>query len=1232
MTRGTPPPRIGGPGVRLAAVLAAAWTGLAGASSALGAPPIAPATLQDPAPGTGPTRAIEATLHTRLVGWSAAPGAAVEARLERGARTVATAHGRADRDGAVRLALEAPSRGDAVLRPRDRLTLSDGDGATASAVVPDLVVSPDLAAGRIRGRAPQADAVTVTVAGDVGSPRRLEPGIDGAFELALDAALMAPGGRGWVERVDGGHRFRAEWAVMEAAVEVGTPWVSGDATPGGRIAVQRDPPSSGEPSLATVGGSGAPPTGFDVGLRGAIAAGSAIRITETLPLAPERSWRLVVPALDVALDPAGNRVVGSAPMGATVDVVLEGPGGERSARQTTAGADGRFEAILAGVGIGPGWRAAATVADADGLGARARAAIPQVRATLYENLVTGVAAPRGQAVVTLRRPGEPPKGPWRAAVAPDGAFAVELAGAADDAASPLDVLPGDSLFVDVAGGDPMVVEVPALSAIADAAADAVEGFAPPGARLRVSADIPGASPRAVSAGADGRWRASWSGEADLASGDGGVVTAVLGGGHVVQLRWAAVGLLVDVGTGELVGNAPPNRGVVVALAAADGSPLGTANARADRLDPLGRWRAEVRDALGQVVPLRAGDRLTLEVGDERLELDIPPLEGVVHVADDLVGGRTRPGARLAVSVARPDGAPDAAHAAVARLAADAAGGYAASFAPGTAAPFDIRYNDRVRLEVEDGAVRFARSIDAPGLVVDVGNGVVRGSLEPRLVAQARLERAGGAVAVAALRTGDDATFRVVLRGPGDSPPRAGDRIVVTSDGAGGARGLELVVAEHALDLAGPEGRASGRTVPGGRVRLATHHAFGAAPDSGPHDVSGADDGAWSWAAGAPLAPGTRVAARAILPSGHIQERADTVPILSVQLGSDRVCGRGAPLAPVALSARGGALAGSGRADDEGGFAIRLVAADGSPALLSTADRVEGAVGAARLAAEPRGFHATLDASGRGIQGVAEGTDRVDLFHPVDAIDCRGTAAGAPPSARDAFAPFADGRFRFIQRELATWLPEGIELAWFDRTDGQRRFWRSSPLRVYLHIHTDLVAGTVAPSVRLRVAVLGPDGAERAAGQAVGGPDGRFAARLEDPVGDAIALAVGDTVVVTLVEQPGDALALAVQRLDLDFAPGTAIVGEAPARHPVDVRLHLAGGPTVDLALVADETGGWTVDAGSIPPRAGWTLADVVGVRAELPLPGGHAVVVEAGRVDGGSATGGVLFIPAGERP
>jgi len=1179
-------------------------------------------------------RSATVTLHTPLVDWAAEPGTAVEADLLRAGRVAATARAVAARDGSAALVLSSAQRGDAVVRPRDQLLLRAAAGVAITLTVPSLVVAPDPAAGRVVGRAQGASAVTVSLQGGSGIPEVLVPDASGAFAWPVGNGGLAPGRRGWAERESGGHRFRAEWVVFEAAVELSTPWLSGEATPGSRIALQHGQSAASGLTWTIVAGDGTREgrARFVLGARMAMGAGETIVVTETLALVPERTWRLVVPALDAAIDAGAERVTGQAPAGATVAVALRGPDGQVSDRVALADDTGRYSAAFAGLMPGPGWRAVATVG-AGGLGARARASIPWVQARLYDARVDGVGLPHGEAAVSVLRPGESAVGPWRVATAPDGAFTIPMSIVAEGEARPLDVLPGDVLFVDLVGGDPVVIEVPHLTAVADAAADAVAGEAPPGTRLRVTARRDGAGTRATMAGADGRWSASWAGEVDLQPGDGGVAVAVMDGGHVVELPWAAIGIVVDLATGELAGNAPPNRVVTAVLSAPDGTPLGSASMVAERVEEGARWRTVVRDALGSVVPLAEGDRLAMTVGDAPFVLMVPPLAGVVHVADDLVSGRTRPSGRLEIAVARPEGAPGDEQPIAATTSADASGSFAASFAPDSPWPRDVRYNDRVTLALDDGPHRFVRALDAPGLVVDVGNGRVRGSLEPDIAVLAVLERQGRSVASRSIRTAADATFRVVLRGAGDTPPADGDAIVVSSEGALATRSLRLDVGQHSLMLDAAAGRASGRTVPGARLQLATHHAFGSAPDRGLEDVQTGADGSWSWSAGAPLAPGTRVMVRAVLPSGHILERSDTVPILSVQLNADRVCGRGAPLAPVALSVRDGLLLASGRADEDGAFALSLASADGSPALLAPTDRVRAEVGTVSTVAEPHGFHAAPDASGRGIQGVAENTDWVALFHPIGALDCRGTAEAAFPAPRDAYAPFADGRFRFVQLELSDWLPEGIELAWLDREDGHRRFWRSSPLHAWLHIHTDRVAGTVAPGTAIAIRVQRVDGLERGAGAAVGRPDGRFEARIAGSDGQPVRLAIGDAVTLDAAGA-SDPLALIVQRLDFDFARGRPILGEAPAQHPVDLQLFLTDGRRIDFALTADETGGWSIGPADVPVRAGWTLGDVVGVRAELPLAGGHAIVVESGSVDGLAGSGGqrTIFLPVGERP
>jgi hypothetical protein len=986
----------------------------------------------------------------------------------------------------------------------------------------------------------------------------------------------------------------------------------------------------GGPAAADGTGPRSAPGAFDLLLRDPVRPGDRVSLTRG------SSW--LGPAVvageavttSVRIE-ARDRVAGEAPAGSLLSIALRGPEGELEKATAVADASGSWRHELEQARLGPGWWASATVELGAGLWQQAVTVEPRVRLDLRDAWVDGFGPPGWTASVTvLDAVGTRKGGPWRTAVDLDGRFAAHLLTQVDGRAQATRLAPEDVVVIDFVdgngqAGDPLIVAAPHMTAVADAQADAVFGTAPPGATLEFrSPALGGASPgspaaeeysRTLQAGLDGRWRVDLAGASDLKPPAAGSVTLVRPDQHRVRLAWAAVGMAMVLGQGKIEGNAPPQRAVSLTLHAPDGQALahGTSRAGVD-----GRWQGTLRDALDAEVPLREGDELRATIGDEvGLRVRLPKLDGVVHVADDLVAGAAPAGAALRLTVG------DASSEVVtATLRVDDAGLFAFDFT----SLRDLRFNDRVGLDLSHGDHHVRREVHAPGLRLQLDGARLRGSLEPGVAAEARLEREGVVVARATTTAAADATFTLVLRAAGGRPATVepGDRVIVSAPQAVAAREVSLVAPR--LELATlPEGIVAGIAPVEGRLRLDSNAVYPEAVGGG-HSTrpDQSQDGTWQLPPGTvPVAPGTRHTAVFGLPSGHVVERSRVVPIVSVEVGGPRVCGHGEPAARVTASRSPGAASAQGEIlADHGVFRLRLLEPEpregqelAGEARISGGDVVEVVGGGVTATMTVPWLAGEVDWS-RG-EVLIEGPPGAKVALLTPAGDCRGDGPWRDPGGSrtakvSAHRLDANGLARALVpsdlRDEAAAGP-GLQLV-LATSEGHRVFHALRPARAALHSQSPRITGTAPPGTRISAALLTPDAQVRA--DAAGDTDaaGRFRLELTDGEGEAVAMSAGDRLRLRLGRTGGDEVLLGIEPLSVDRDVLRGWIGIASPEREIDLQLQLRGNRLLRLNRRADDVGRWSLGPGDVPPRAGWTLADVVGLRASVGLAEGHVLLTE----------------------
>ncbi len=1215
---------------RTAAVLAVASIMLAAVG--LAGPARARAPLRAAAPAS-----IRAALFSFQLEWSAPTGsyATAEVRSPGGAEVKWKGLGSADAGGVVRFQLDysfdaSRGSGGGLQRfgPGDVASVHPAGGQPISATLANLKVAVDASADRVLGLAPPGAVLAVHVRPNPNATDTLDRAVtaDASGRWALDLAGerdLLPGGDGHVAYTDpAGHQTIAYFAALRAEVVMGATTISGRRTLGNPVSY-RAQPAGGEiaralrpyiddlPPAKPAGGF------FGIGLP-EVESGMTLFLDEESALpGASRAISLTVPALDLVFNVGLGTVAGHGPPGTGLMLEAENPAGLVAARRPVAtDASGAFQADVSDLGIDRAWRLWLVYDPGLGLSVRLPRVIPGLRVPVYTYELAGLADPGTVVSATVRSASGMLEGGGQVTAAPTGDFAIELQDAAGASLAWLD--PGDRLEVDVTGtGDPIGLTIPRLSAHTDLDAERISGEALPGARVWVTAPTkPEPTVLATTADAAGRYTADFAGKVDIEPPMlGSVVVADLAG-HLFTLEWAAVGLTVEVGgNGQVSGIAPAGRRVAATLLAPDDAVVGSAKLRngSNVLGP--EWTLILEDTLGQYTPPRPGDRLRVEVGDDIITLEVPPLAGAIHVDEDLVAGKGLPGRPIMIAApwAGPDSPPTA------FTTADSDGFFSRSFK----GVFDFLYYHGVKVTMDLGRHRAEASIIGPGLRLSLGAASLEGSVEPAQAITVTLRDAAGQLrARQTTRTNAMAGFDVAFRDTGGNAvvPHEGDTVTVDAPGAQVHKRVALIVPELSIDLDRGADRVHGRATPGGRLSVSAYSGYSHADDVFNHGWSQVEirpDGTWVAGFDDPvdLGPGAYARAEYRLPSGHLVVNDRGVPIANVQHGGARVCGeaeRWAPVRATLLDALGvPVMAGAGTADAAAHFDLKIEDPTGRHRATEAGmtARVELGGDTATVPLPP--VSVEVDWENGALSG--SGPPRT-LFHVFNtSVGCWGF--GYPDASGTTGT---DGRFSVDGLDFQGDLPM-IEVAFFT-AEGHRHYRQVSQSHGEVYIHTHRVGGLATPMSKVVVTLLGATGATRATTETFADTDGRFEAMLRGADGQPALIRAGDRV---RLEASGESPLIEVEPLDFDFSP-SGIEGQAPVGREVTLTLTLASGRQYALDRQTDDRGRWVFVPAMVPPRAGWTFDQIAHVRAALATAKGHAIVVEAGK---GGREQPTVFLP-----
>ncbi len=1164
---------------------------------------------------------------------------------------------------------------DPVMRPGDQVRLASLGAAVREITIPPFSAAVDVGADRIAGAGTAGSEIAIALHLADGSRLERSVVVDGQGAWILDLAGevdLPPGGvTGTARMTEGDVRFTLPFGVFRAELVLGAAEITGGAGGGDTVyAAVSGPggPTLQAPPTEVVGGPawalslGARQGGFGPGPGPGqgpgqgprhLAAGDTVTLTHRAAGATQ-VHSTTLPALSLTLDSSSDSLQGTALPGAMLRIEAESLDGGSAQADAVADENGAFQVDLSDqADLGPGWRARAWLDISPELRVGAVAVVPLVRFGVSMQTIHGLADPGHSITVTLRSSDGGTEGEQVSTPSADGRFAVALGSFFLGPSEPgpdAEINEGDRIEVAVVAGDPWVATVPRLTAVADPEGDVVTGEAPPGSTIRLIGPPNGDETATV--GPDGTYRVPWPGLVAPASGQ---VAIRLNGPFEAYTNVSATSLSVQLGGGFVFGNGPPGRRVSGAIVAPDGREIARAsdrvidmtslNAVIIRVGGVGGLDAfglDFRDLADMPVPIAPGDRIRVTVGDDEIEMTVPPLDGVAFLADDAVVGHTAPNGIVRLAL-RPSAGGLGVRG---EATADDTGAYTYDFGEQA----DLAHNDSIQLATFTGAPDSQHTVTryaaVPGLTIDLDTSVLTGTVAPNARLPITVRRSGGILARTSSVADESGLFSVALRdGTGAPFPfREGDQIEVAPEEQN-LPTQTLTVPRLTIDPDPTANRVDGSASPGGSlIVLATN---GVRRDLGEGLAQAwpeiGADGRWvaDFVPRFPIEPGRAYTAQYRLPEGHAATRTRYVPLLGVEHGGSTACGVTAPNTPVsARQLDGGAevAAGAGRSGAGSRYGIRLTTPDGAPARMGDGARVEADLAGTAAALTLPELSVDVDWE----SGQISGSGPPNLFYRwlYPARRCLDTG--------DPFVDFTAvlGGFSGEQGRIGGFLlpyvtpGEGMTLELSDE-NGHRIFrdvWRAL---AEIHVGDDRVTGVADGGAPVTATLRAADGTAKATAADVADPlSGAYLLRFADP-GDAdtpVTITPGDTVEL----HAGDGAAtdpwssaqratIRVEALSFDWAAGRPIDGVAPPNRGVTLRLRLGDGRTLNVTRESNDAGRFTLGPNDVPPRADWLWSDIVAIQARLETPRGHVLVAQTEGFAPGQRPddGRTIFLPYG---
>jgi hypothetical protein len=902
---------------------------------------------------------------------------------------------------------------------------------------------------------------------------------------------------------------------------------------------------------------------------------------------------VTVPALTVDADAPSDRVAGTAPAGAQLEVGINtGPRPtDVISRPVTATAGGTFSLSLAGqqdITDETTGQVRYTAPGAHRYTARFKSF--EADFTLGLDRAQGRASPGLEILLVLSAADNAPKGSARTEVL--GGYDWTLPG---DALSDLEPLsPGDHVRLTVLRSpvnpaQTLNVTVPALGIVLDPGNNSVAGSGPANTDLVVELMSPDDTSQAlpVTTGPSGTFSLDLGGIVTLGPGWRGALVHTAAPGVRVRAQAAVPRVVVGVDSPIVSGITSPFSPVTVTLTTAAGAVKATASAVA-----AGNGAFSARTAaVGQTVNILPGDRVAVQfVAGQPLTIPVPVISAHTDPTTDTISGQAPAGATLRVArLGHPDAAGRSA-------TADGAGHYVVDYR----GRLEIEPPMYGEVEVTDPTGRiFLIGWSAPQLSVNMKRGAVSGTGPPLRGVGVSLTDSGGAlVAARALAVGEPAAGGAPgwVTSLADEagvalPPRPGDRLQATV----GDDDLSLIVPELTGRAQPASDLVSGQTTPRAGLTIQVVRSLGVRSD--PVYVTADADGHFSHGFGGTFdirANDTVVLATTA--AGHTVTNEVSVPGLRLQLDQARLTGVFTPGsdAVAELRSAGGVRSSVAvRTAGDGRFELTFTAADGRMVLPAAGDQIEvrAAQGAPADNLAMTVPELTLDvntgtdtARGRATPGGLLTLSALDTFRPSGALG----VSQLQPTLR------ADGTYTAALGPDYDVRPGSEVAVLYAATTGHSTS-RSTIVPIVNAQHSGPhVCGFGPPAVDVAATLL-QAGVPKASASGRTSAAGAFDLQLQDS-GGLVATASGQTVRTQLPGGGGDVV-LPTLRLEVDWEAGV-LSGTGPANTAFTVvapaRACLGSADWLATDVIADDrTGGQGelyASVGLAAPGEGFELA------------------------------------------
>ncbi len=1028
--------------------------------------------------------------------------------------------------GAVELWLQSvrfPAALYAYVYPADRVVLTTNEGERAEVSVPALAAEIDVAERRLVVAAPTGASLDVTVldAADQEVYRR-DHVVPSSGQLVIDLSMIPNLGREHhgavtLESADA-NVFGVAFAAFGMVVAYDAGVIRGTATPGTTV------------ELATSTGSGTQvvsevpvlgDTNWQVnGEVAGIQPGDALTVTVHSDLVPQQIV-LVAPELAIDYDPRDGMVFGNGPADTDLAVRVTDPSGDVHRFTVHTGAGGTFRYLLpAELLVGRGWQLAVEHGGDAPVVWRRQVSWSRTTIQLHSPRVSGTGQPGVLVRVRLFTADGTLKATGQRGVLPDGTWEALLRSVDIEQPAFIDV--GDRVEVERVEGDPTVVTVPSLSAVADADQETVSGTAPTGSSVRIWVHYANGEvvdyETTTTASVSDAYTADLAGVFDLERRSTGTVAIDVGHDVTFVTEWAVASLGVSVDDGfRIGGGGAPGMPVDVWVRDSYGAPVLHRTDQVPASFSLGEpvsWGFDAQTLGESVAALQVGDEIVATIGETTLTMVVPPLVALIDTDGDRIEGITIPDVRVTTSVLGVSSGT--------WIDSETMSDTLGRFEVDLAGVVDLGNVSQGTVTVWLGRNSLSKQVYGALLTLDLDIGDLSGVTISDAAVTSTLLASGQLVTMQTAQSDEVGSFHITMDA---TELLSGREIRVTATRGDHSRTSTLVIPmltifpDSALNLV------RGRATPGGVLGMSVAAGFpytqpGGEPQRGGATPTISVDGDYiaQFVPRVDLAPGWWARATYWTPDMNRVMARRYVPIANVEVGGAHVCGFGAPAVSVVAVWRdaGGAVQGraQGTVGRSGRYEMLLRDLAGSPVKAAAGGSVEVRIGDVEAVVPLPAVDIAADWASLKISGQGPPDSRWTATGPVEGcFSSDGQYANTVTGMTSADGGFSAqlSRVTVNGQSLFPKLPgEAVEMAFFT-PDGQRQYRLKRRPLVRVYVHSGRVAGLVSAFEDAEVVLDTPGGDATAAVSAdyLGG----FDVELNHGVGTGATIRPGDIVTV-----------------------------------------------------------------------------------------------------------------------